>query len=155
MLVWSLLLGLCLHAQTVEVTRQSSQHFPCNTEGFDMIESRTDTSKLALVATLKATGKNKYTKIQDLFYKIETKAHALGANSYRLHRFQPGDSLQPMVLMLDVYACGNALLDANNSLHEKNVVYVLSNNRSLGSTKFKIDGAKKTLTEATFCKPGN
>jgi hypothetical protein len=69
--------------------------------------------------TIKATGVDKDSSIPKLFFKLKKKAQELGANSFKLNKFEKRDKLQKASLSLDIYFCSDSLMKTIRANHLK------------------------------------
>lgn len=141
-------------SQTVEILRKSEKIQLSKGNDFAFLETKTDTSKLEFVATIKATGINSKTNLSSLYFTILENAKAIGANSFKLNSYLQNDSSKIYSLILDTYFGVDSLLDLNFDNHEKNMFFIFGDEKIDGTDtySFKIDGVKKKIKSGTYYK---
>ncbi len=119
---------------------------------FSYIEQGMDTSKLRFVATYEATGFGEKSTISSLFTVIKNNAKGVGANSFLLISFSEDFKNNSNTLVLKTYLMNDSTLIVNNSKHEKNVIYIFSNDTpdSTASVKFSINDTLVKLKSGKY-----
>ncbi len=152
----SLVFSNLIIAQTVEVINKSEFQPETKSKDFAFIEPTTDTTNIKYIATIKASGEGKKVDLEMLFYKLKAKAQELGANAFKLNRFEKMGSSNISVLILDTYYGTDSALNLNFKNHEKNVVYIFGDSEKSEKTySFKIDNTKTEIKGGTFYKHHN
>lgn len=143
-----------LFSQTVEILYKSNKQFALPSDDFAYIEPKADSTKFELVATIKATSKNKKDNIETLYTSILIKAKSIGANCFKLHYYTINDSTKIATLILDTYFGDDSTLNNNFTLHEKNAIFIFCNDKvkETETFGFKVNGEKKQIKSGTFYK---
>ncbi len=143
-------------AQTIEIIRKSDFQPDYRVNDFAFLEPVTDTTDIKFIATIKAIGVDKNVDIEQLYFKLKTRAQELGSNFFRLNSFSKSDSINTFILILDTYYGTDSALNRNFQNHEKNVIYIFGNAEKSDKTySFKIDNTKKEINGGTFYKHQN
>ena len=104
------------------------------------------------IATIQASGK---WNIADLFFAIQNEANQRGANAFKVVEYINDDEItnKQSLLTLVVFFVGKSVLTENNSLKEKNVVYIFGNDKvGEGKTSFKLNGKKEKVKNRHYYK---
>src|SRR6185436_3808212 len=105
---------------------------PGATKLFTFVEQALDASLLQPVATIRARDKNKSSVIEGLFSGIRSTADSLGANCFKVQSFTRSDAEGNAALMIDCFYATETTLAKNNSLREKNAVYIFGKEKEDG-----------------------
>jgi hypothetical protein len=121
-------------------------------EGFVFIEKTFDHSFLKYIHTFQCVSKQG-DDIPSLVRAIRVQAQSMGANCFKLKNFERNDTAKAMTLTLDTYFADEQQLELNSQLHEKNVIYIFTNDEfSDRSYSFQIDGEKVSLKSGHYYK---
>lgn len=116
------------------------------------IHPKTDPSQLQFVARYKGTGVDSFKTPGDLFLLIKKQAREDGANCFTLGSFFY-DSIKRPNIVIDAYYGSEAVVTANTSNYETNVVYIFSPEKTgHDSFSLKINDATRTFSTGTYLK---
>ncbi|MFY7936485.1 MAG: hypothetical protein ACOVOQ_03835 [Flavobacterium sp.] len=121
-LIWTSALLLSIGsstAQTVDIVKKGKLNRARASISLEFVEPTTDLPSLNYIGTIKATGVDKDSSIPKLFFKLKKKAQELGANSFKLNKFEKRDKLQKASLSLDIYFCSDSLMKTIRANHLK------------------------------------
>lgn len=155
-LIAFLTLSNLLIAQNVEVLYRAVRPPEYEAESFSFIASEADTSRLQLVAILRATGVGKNADLEMVFNKLREKAQTLGANAFKLRQFSRIDDVPKSILTLEVYFVSDSAMKRIASNYPKNTVYIIGCTEKSDKTyAFKLDNLKKEIKGGTFYRHQN
>jgi hypothetical protein len=122
-----------------------------SSNSFEFIESATNLTSASFIGTIRAVGIEKDSAIPKLFFKLRNKGLELGANGFKLNKFEKSDNSQNTSLILDVYYCSDSLLEKNRSSHFKNsVILFLDDLNSDEIYEFYINEIERKIKSGTY-----
>lgn len=140
-----------LTAQTVDLIKKGKLTGTKASTSFEFIESTTDLSFPNFIGTIRATGTDKDSSIPRLFFKLKSKAQELGANCFKLNKFEKVDNSQKASLILDIYSCRNSVLEANRASHLKSTaILFLDDLNSDEVYEFYTNEIERKICSGTF-----
>lgn len=140
-----------LTAQTVDLKLKGKLNRAKASTSFEFVKSTTDLPSSNFIGTLKAIGVDKDSSIPKLFFKLKNKAQELGANCFKLNKFEKRDNLKKASLLLDIYFCGDSVLQANRANHLKNsAILFLDDFNSDEVYEFYINEIKRKVNSGTY-----
>jgi len=135
--------------QQVQVLSQSHTLLKPQHQEFSFLSDSTDSAKAVFVAQIKATGSLKNTSY--FYYFIKNKAQEMGANAFRLDRFNKLDRNNGE-LILSTYYATEELFVANSGFLPQNTVYIFGYDdlTSHKTQSYKINGTKYSIAAGEF-----
>lgn len=138
--------GFSGFSQAVEVLHRSDKQFTKKGKDFACLAEATDTNQLTFVAQLKAADAKNKSGIEDLFQALRKQANRMGANTYRLVAYSPGEE----ALVLNVYLATKEQLAENFDSQDKNAIFIFGSESVGAPFTFKLNNEKKTLRPGTY-----
>jgi hypothetical protein len=143
-------------AQNVEVIQSSGDLPPSTDEFFSFIESTTDTTAITYIGRLKVSATGPQSSIANLYQALDKKAHAMGADAFKLREYRRDTTTNSSTLVLDIFFMNDSMRVFNFDSHVKNVIFVFgSEKRSDRSMSFRIDNEKKEVAGGTYYRHQN
>ena len=145
--------SLTLHAQQVEIIKQSSFNPPATGRYFNFIEPSSDSTAFTFVATIRVTDENGKYGFGKLYSKLKEKAMSLGANAFKLNNYTRADSVNAEALTLDTYFATYGRIIENAKNHPMNTVYIFGNpDKSGKDVSFRLNNKKMEVKGGTYYK---